>query len=91
MINGVDGVSACAVIGVADELLGESVAAIVRTDTKTPPKNLRNTILSACMAVFPSHKVPRTLEFVEEFPLNSSLKFDLIKLRRMIEEKQSRQ
>jgi len=90
VINGVDGVLACAVIGVADELLGESVAAIVRTDTKTPPENLRNTILSACMAVFPSHKVPRTLEFVEEFPLNSSLKFDLIKLRRMIEEKQSR-
>jgi long-chain acyl-CoA synthetase len=99
LINGIDGVSACAVIGVADDLLGESVAAIVRPENSSkapqgkirndPHNKLRNTILSACTAAFPSHKVPRTIEFVDEFPLNSSLKFDLIKLRGMIEEKQS--
>ncbi|HDR73690.1 MAG TPA: AMP-dependent synthetase, partial [Methanoculleus sp.] len=32
LIMGIDGVSACAVIGVADDLMGESVAAIVRPD-----------------------------------------------------------
>ncbi len=88
-IMGIDGVSACAVIGVPDELMGESVAAFVRPENGTSPENLRNDILSECTAGLPSYKVPRTIEFVGEFPLNSSLKFDLIKLREMIEQKHS--
>lgn len=84
IVNSVDGVSSCAVIGVSDEIMGEAVTAIVHPSS-TPSDELKDTILSKCNKSLPSYKVPKHIVFMDSFPLNSSNKIDIIKLKKIVE------
>lgn len=84
IINLVDGVSSCVVIGVSDDIMGEAVAAVVQVSCQSP-NELENTVISMCRKQLPSYKVPKHVVFVDAFPLNSSNKIDKIKLKRIVE------
>jgi len=84
VINRIDGVSLGIVMGITDELLGESVGAVVRPE-KGSNQALYETILHGCGQELPSYKIPRKVLFLDEFPLNSSLKYDMERLKQMLE------
>jgi long-chain acyl-CoA synthetase len=82
-------VQGCVVIGLPDDLMGEAVVAVIQADA-TDRDTLAAGILRACMQKFPSHKVPRIIEFVDEFPLNSSQKVDRDQLTLMVQDRKER-
>lgn len=84
VINGIKGVSLSIAVGISDDLLGESLGVVVRPENGSG-RPLYETILQGCMRTLPSYKVPRKVLFLDEFPLNSSLKYDMARLRQMLE------
>jgi long-chain acyl-CoA synthetase len=84
VINDIKGVSMGIALGISDELLGESVGIVVRPENGSN-RALYETILQGCGKELPSYKIPRKVMFIEEFPLNSSLKYDTGKLKAMLE------
>ncbi len=70
-----------AVIGVPDELWGESVKAVIVC--KKGMKVSENELIEHCKMQLASYKKPKSVEFVEEIPKNSYGKI----VRRMIKEK----
>ncbi|MFQ5652167.1 MAG: class I adenylate-forming enzyme family protein [bacterium] len=81
VIAKVDKVLQSVVIGVPDELMGEAVAAVV--ETNAPSEELKNDIISTCNSSLASYKVPRRVVFSSRFPLNSSGKVDVPRLKQM--------
>jgi len=74
-ICSLDGVAGCVVLGLPDEIMGEAVVAVVQPGNIQKPA-LGEEILMQCRQHLPSYKVPRSLYFVKEFPLNASDKVD---------------
>jgi long-chain acyl-CoA synthetase len=74
----------CIVLGIPDDLMGESVVAVVQiqsgSDTSTSPEE----IIAHCNRRLPSYKVPQKVVFMDQFPLNSSGKVDTIRVKEMI-------
>jgi acyl-CoA synthetase (AMP-forming)/AMP-acid ligase II len=69
VVHDVDGVAACAVMGVRDERLGERVVAAVEV---VPGAAVSERQLTAhCLANLAKYKVPERWVFVETFPRNS--------------------
>ncbi len=70
VIAEVDGVQEVCVIGVADELLGEAIEAFV---VPRPGSGLEaNTIQQHCRENLALYKIPRTVQFLDALPKNSS-------------------
>ena len=61
VIESIPGVGSCAVVGLADEDLGQLVHAIIEADRRVD----RETILYECGRVLSRHKIPRSMEFVD--------------------------
>ncbi|MGA9086263.1 MAG: class I adenylate-forming enzyme family protein, partial [Methanoregula sp.] len=74
-ICSLDCVSGCVVLGLPDDIMGEAVVAVVQPGD-VPEVSLKEKILTQCRQHLPSYKVPRSLYFVKEFPLNASDKVD---------------
>ncbi len=68
------GVSETAVIGVPDQIWGESVKAIVAT--KTGVRLTEAEIIEHCKANLASYKKPKSVDFIEEIPKNLYGKVD---------------
>ena len=66
VITALPGVGDCAVVGVADEMLGERIVAVVALEEgeHLDPRFVQR----ACMAALPRHKVPTEVRFVTELP-----------------------
>ena len=80
------GVSQAAVLGHADDLLGERGAAfIVPTDPSSPP-SLRE-LQDWCRAHIADYKAPEHLVIVDTLPLNATNKVDKTALARALREK----
>jgi acyl-CoA synthetase (AMP-forming)/AMP-acid ligase II len=82
IVLSVNGVLSCVVVGVPDDIMGEAVVAVV--ETKEPSEKLKRTIISTCNQVLPSYKVPKTVVYIRNFPLNSSGKLDRRKTKEML-------
>ena len=79
ILGGLDGVSACAVVGTPDEKWGEAVCAVV-----VPTAGATLTLEAVQVFVRSSlagYKVPRRLEVVAELPVLASGKVDKKRLR----------
>ncbi|MGP8254921.1 MAG: class I adenylate-forming enzyme family protein [Methanoregula sp.] len=74
-ICSLDCVSGCVVLGLPDDIMGEAVVAVVQPGD-VPEVSLKEKILTQCRQHLPSYKVPRSLYFIKEFPLNASDKVD---------------
>jgi acyl-CoA synthetase (AMP-forming)/AMP-acid ligase II len=75
----VAGVHECAVAGVADELLGEAIAAFI---VPAPGAQLeRRKLLAACLAELPRFKLPLHLRLVDELPRTQSGKLRRVELK----------
>ncbi|NLZ72564.1 MAG: AMP-binding protein [Bacteroidales bacterium] len=59
------------VIAIYDELLGESIKAIVVVDEDSDHDDLRSKILNLCKQKLASNKTPKVIEFTSKFALNS--------------------
>ena len=86
IISSVDGVEGCVVVGMPDELLGESVAAFVPLEKESTEDKVQEDIISMCSKKLATHKIPRKIIFLNEIPLNSSLKYDRTKLKQIMKE-----
>jgi len=69
VIAAVPGVGEVAVIGVDDELLGQTIKACVIGEEDDA---LRRTILRTCRERLPLYKMPKAVEFYREFPRTAS-------------------
>jgi long-chain acyl-CoA synthetase len=83
-ILSVEKVNGCVVIGMPDEIMGEAVVAVIQLSPAADPPRIRDEIITRCNQRLPSYKMPRKIVFVEQYPLNSSSKIDVIKLREII-------
>ncbi|HSG47611.1 MAG TPA: fatty acid--CoA ligase family protein, partial [Longimicrobiales bacterium] len=70
VVRAVDGVVDVAVAGIADELLGQAVAAWVVA--RDPGSGLRQAILRQCAKELPRFMVPSAVTFVDAFPRTAS-------------------
>ena len=82
IVLSVNGVLSCIVVGLSDDIMGEAVVAVV--ETKEPSEKLKNEIITTCNRLLPSYKVPKTVVFTRNFPLNSSGKLDRRKTKEML-------
>jgi len=88
IILSLEGVSGCVVVGMPDDIMGEAVIAAVQSEGGDK-EDLSTKIISFCNRSLPSYKVPKDIEFVDDFPLNSSKKVDRFRLKAMIMNKRS--
>jgi len=73
-----DGISEAAVIGVCDEILGQTIrAAVVLQDGKSLSKN---EILSHCKKYLENFAIPQYIDIKDELPRNSNGKIDIKRL-----------
>ncbi|WP_440951208.1 AMP-binding protein [Methanosphaerula subterraneus] len=79
LIMTLDYVSGCVALGLPDDILGESVVAVVQP-INANVEELKDEILSLCKRLLPSYKIPATVIFMNNFPLNSSNKIDRNKI-----------
>ncbi|RYP87978.1 long-chain fatty acid--CoA ligase [Nocardioides guangzhouensis] len=79
VITEVDGVSAAAVIGVADERTGEAVVAYVVADG--PEDRVRDAVLAHCATRLARFKQPTTVHVVDELPYTVTGKVQKGRLR----------
>ncbi len=83
VVHQVDGVAACAVMGVPDERLGERVVAAVEL---VPGAHVTDQQLTAhCLANLAKYKVPERWVFVDTFPRNSMGKIQRRELASLFE------
>ena len=88
LILSLEEVSGCVVVGVPDDVMGEAVIAVVQS----PGADREGTsakIMSLCNTTLPSYKVPMGIEFIGEYPLNSSNKVDRSRLKAMVMDRRS--
>jgi acyl-CoA synthetase (AMP-forming)/AMP-acid ligase II len=74
----------CVVFGIPDDVMGEAVVAVILTPNTVDHSDLRSEVLTHCVRRLPSYKVPKKIFFVEEFPLNSSNKLDMVRLKETV-------
>ena len=75
VLRGVDGVLEAAVVPVPDELRGEDVKAYLKLDPGAAPDDaLLSRVFEHCAKNLARFKIPRYVEFVEEFARTPSLK-----------------
>ena len=75
VLRGADGVLEAAVVPVPDELRGEEVKAYLKLDASAAPDDaLLSRVFNHCAKNLARFKIPRYVEFVEEFPRTPSLK-----------------
>ncbi|WP_220681205.1 class I adenylate-forming enzyme family protein [Methanofollis formosanus] len=87
LILSLEEVSGCVVVGIPDDMMGEAVTAVVQAGC-AETEEVSTKILSLCNTSLPSYKVPMSVEFVDEYPLNSSNKVDRNRLKaRIMEER----
>jgi acyl-CoA synthetase (AMP-forming)/AMP-acid ligase II len=77
-------VSGCAVLGIPEEIMGEAIVAVILVSNTVDHEDLRREILTHCNQRLPSYKVPKKIFFIDEFPLNSSNKTDLFRLKEIV-------
>jgi len=88
LILSLEEVSGCVVVGVPDDVMGEAVIAVVQS----PGADREGTsakIMSLCNTTLPSYKVPMGIEFIGEYPLNSSNKVDRSRLKAIVMDRRS--
>jgi acetyl-CoA synthetase len=69
-IIAVEGVASCAVIGVPDDRVGESIKAFVKVmPGQQPSAELSGRIQAHVRSVLAVHEYPREIEYIEEFPM----------------------
>jgi len=84
VLEGLDTVRACAVLGRPDPRLGETVEAFVQLmPTVTANETVRATLALACRAKLANYKVPAHWTFVDDMPRNSMNKIIKNKLREL--------
>jgi len=69
IINGMDGVAECAVVGLPDDYWGELVCAFV---VRRRPDLTEDQVTSACTQKLARYKCPRKVTFIEAIPRNSA-------------------
>lgn len=78
----VDGVKEVAVIGVPDNILGESIIAFV---TLYPDSGVnKDSILKECLTHLEPFMIPQNIIFIEEMPKSSNGKFDKFELKKLV-------
>ncbi len=77
-------VKGCVVLGIPHEIMGEAIVAVILVSDTVGTQDLKREIHTHCNQRLPSYKVPKKILFVDEFPLNSSNKVDLIRLKEII-------
>ena len=82
-ICNVTGVEDVVIIGQDDELMGEAIIAFVKSSTQDQ-ETLLLKIQEYCKCHLQTHKIPKSIHILDEFPLNSSNKVDRNKLKLMI-------
>ncbi|MCW5632260.1 MAG: acyl--CoA ligase [Rubrivivax sp.] len=70
VIHEIEGVTGCAVVGVADEVLGQAIHAYVTLDSESLLSE--RDIVRHCQAKLESHMVPRQVRKVDELPKTES-------------------
>jgi acyl-CoA synthetase (AMP-forming)/AMP-acid ligase II len=83
-ILSIEKVKGCVVMGVPHEIMGEAIVAVILVSDIVDSHNLNRVILAHCNQRLPSFKVPKKILIVDKFPLNSSNKVDLIRLKEII-------
>lgn len=86
LILSLDVVSGCVVIGLPDDIMGEAVVAVIQSSS-TDYEDISAKIISFCNKCLPSYKIPKVIEFIEEYPLNSSNKVDRSRLKTYVLER----
>jgi long-chain acyl-CoA synthetase len=83
VITALPGVADCAVVGVADELLGELIVAVLALEEgeHLDPRFVQR----ACQAALPRHKVPSEVRFVTELPYSERGKLSRSAVRTLLE------
>ena len=64
--------------------MGEAVVAVILTPNTVDHSDIRREVITHCNKRLPSYKVPKKIFFVEEFPLNSSNKLDMARLKETV-------
>jgi acyl-CoA synthetase (AMP-forming)/AMP-acid ligase II len=82
----VAGVRDVAVFGIADERLGERVAALVVPEPGGAPPVSREAIIEAARALLPGFKIPRTIALVDALPKLGNGKVDVAAARRIAQQ-----
>ena len=85
-ICSLEGIMGCVVIGLPDDVMGEAIIAVVHPGG-TDELLLKDKILAECRRNLPTYKIPKSIIFVQEFPLNASNKIDKLTLAASIAEK----
>jgi acyl-CoA synthetase (AMP-forming)/AMP-acid ligase II len=76
-----EGVRLAAVIGIPDEVAGQSIRAFV---VRASADIIASTLLHCCSRQLPTHMLPQEIEFVDNLPMTPNGKVDYQELRRLI-------
>jgi oxalate---CoA ligase len=78
------GVRSAAVVGAADDVLGECPVAYVVPDDEWPAEKVASVLREACQAELPRHKQPSAFCLVDELPLGPTGKIARYRLRDLV-------